>query len=181
MDGLRVFAAPGSTLGPAERREILCLCAAAFGASFDALFDLTGPEAVHILGRLDDGTLASHAVITKRHFIINGRLSLRAAYIDAAATRPGMQGAGRASKIMRAALAYAKPRFDIAGLSTFIPAFYGRFGFKPWEGPLGLLRDGEAIMTGDVEGVVMANVLKDGLPLTFKEELVAGWRPGGGW
>jgi len=181
MDALRVFAVKGSALGPDDRRAVLSVCAAAFGAPFDALFDLTGPDAIHILGKLGGKELVSHAVVTSRHFMINGRLSLRAAYIDAAATRPDVQGAGHGAMALRAALAYAGPRFDVAGLSTFIPKFYARFGFRRWEGPLGLLCGHKAVLCADVEGLVMVKPLAEGLRLTFREELVACWRPGGGW
>lgn len=168
------------------RQEVLTLCAAAFGEPFDALFSLLPPDGLHVLARLqspkdsDNGQLVGHAVATPRIFCVDGGEPVRAAYVDAVATLPGVQGSGVGSRVMRRLMDEASKDYRIGGLNTFIPDWYGRMGWDEWLGTYALDEDGE-ITPSYPEGHVMIYRFAHSPQLNRSGRLVATWRPGGGW
>ncbi len=168
------------SLSPEERTEIMHVCCEAFGGPFDELFDLVAPTGVHVLAHLDN-RLVSHAVITGRRFRIGGLPEMRAAYIDAVATLPGLQRRGYGSAVMRKTVEYASVEYDIAGLATVIDPWYGSLGWELWKGELGLDDANAITMTENLEERVMIHRLPATPAVDVHDRLIASWRPGGGW
>ena len=163
------------------KKEIITLCNSAFPEPFDNLMDFIPPEGIHVIGYTSDGKAATHALLTERKFSIGGRQPMKAAYIDAVATHPDFQGRGYGSLVMNEIMRIASENYDIGGLSTYIPQWYGKLGWKEWRGPLSLEQDGEIVPTLDVDGVVMVYVFEGNDLPDVTDTLTADWRPGGGW
>lgn len=163
------------------KKEIITLCNSAFPEPFDNLMDFIPPEGIHVIGYTPHRQAVTHALLTERRFTIGGRLPMKAAYIDAVATHPDYQGRGYGSLVMKEIMRIASEICDIGGLSTFVPQWYGKLGWKEWKGPLSLEKEGEIIPTLDVDGVVMVYIFEGTSPPDFNDTLTADWRPGGGW
>lgn len=170
------------------RRNVSTLCTAAFGDPYDALFDFLPADGLHILAYAHDGNgngrsegqLIGHAVATPRMFRIGATGHMRAAYVDAVATLPGLQGCGVGGRVMDRLMREAAREYHVAGLSTFIPTWYTRLGWQAWQGDLALVRD-EHVTASVAVGQVMVYAFDHTPALDVRDRLVASWRPGGGW
>jgi aminoglycoside 2'-N-acetyltransferase I len=164
---------------PKRYLEVLQLCERAYYEDDDVADHLREFEdSTHVLLINEDDRLVSHALWVERWLVHNtGRV--RSAYVELVATDPEQQRQGHASTVMRA-LGTAIAEFDIGALSPSDPAFYARFGWESWRGPLFEEReDGSA--RPSLDEVVM--VLKQaGRPsLDIDGALTAPWRPGEIW
>ncbi|MBK8049109.1 MAG: GNAT family N-acetyltransferase [Anaerolineales bacterium] len=161
-----------------QRTAIVDLCSAAHDEDFGLLFFFLPHDGQHFLG-LIDGVLVAHAVCTLRHFVVDGRIPLRAGYIDAVATMPGLQRRGYGSAVMRTAGEHIRTHYDIGGLSTSRPSFYRRLGWRRWRGFLAARTEqGLEPAAPRGEDVVMVLTSTSTPPLTLGEQLSVEWRPG---
>ena len=169
---------PARHLDPRKADEILALCSAAYEEDFRAYMDLfTDP--VHVLAE-EDGRLVSHALWIERVLEADHRLQLHTAYVEAVATLPEVQGRGYGSAVMRALGAAVQTGYDLAALSPSDPAFYARFGWELWQGPLLVRTDVGTEAAGeeaapDEEAMILRLPATPPLDLTWS--LSVEWRP----
>jgi aminoglycoside 2'-N-acetyltransferase I len=172
---LRIEILPAAFLDDELCAGIVELCEQAYEeplAGTIATFE--GPT--HVLGFLGD-ELVSHALWVPRE-LRHGSLPLRAAYVEAVATRPHLQGRGYASAVLRA-LAGHITGFDIGALSPSDAKYYERLGWELWRGPLFLRTEHGDEPTPDEEVMILR--LPGTPPLDTGGPLAAAWRPGDIW
>jgi len=86
------------------------------------------PERVRVA--LVDGVIVAHVVVLHRAAYV-GNLVVSVAAITAVATHPYYQKRGFGTKLMQDALRMIRQRgYDIAMLTTRVPGFFARFGFR---------------------------------------------------
>ncbi len=86
------------------------------------------PERVRV--GLVDGDVVSHVVILHRAAYV-GDLVISVAGVTAVATHPAHQGRGHGTRVMQDAVRLIRQRgYDLAMLTTRLPAFFARFGFR---------------------------------------------------
>jgi aminoglycoside 2'-N-acetyltransferase I len=177
---LEVVAA--EALDSRRRAEIVQLCEEAYHESFSRLFD-DFRRTSHVLARDQAGTLVSHAMWVTRWLLPHGQRPLRAAYVEAVATRPHRQRHGFGSAVMERLVAAVceDPAWELIALSPAVPEFYRRRGWESWLGPLGIRR-GEAIeMTPADELVMIHRTPRTPAVLVTTSLLTAEWRVGELW
>jgi predicted N-acetyltransferase YhbS len=162
-------------LSPAQYDEVVALCVRAYEEPFDELM-ATFPDATHVIGSLE-GRIVTHLLWVPRPLFYRDQ-TLRCAYLEAVATEPTLQGRGYASAVMRRAAAEISD-FDIGGLSPSDPAFYERFGWELWHGPLALRTEDGDEPTPDEEVMILR--LSRTPTLDLSEALATTWREGDIW
>ena len=177
---LRIEIVARQALTRARFREAVELCERAYGEEND-IDDLMREfeDATHVLLIDVRDRLVSHALWIER-WLIHGTGRVRTAYVELVATDPGRQGHGHASTIMRA-LGSAIASFDIGALSPSDPAFYARFGWETWRGPLFEQRQNGKFVPSPADEAVMVLQRSGGPQLDFDGRLTAPWRPGEIW
>ncbi len=166
-----------ASLSPDDRDALVVLCSAAYEEPFAPYLRDIGPG-VHLLGRVD-GVLVSHVMWVPRALYVDGVGTLRSAYVEAVATLPSAQGQGHASALMRVAPS-ALGAFDLAALSPSDHAWYARFGWESWQGPLSCLRDGVEEPTPD-EALMVLRLPRTPSWLDVRAAIACDWRPGEVW
>ena len=174
---LAIEVVDSKTIAESTLQEIRDLCTEAYREDFSHAFELLGPG-VHVIGRLD-GRLVSHAMWVDRALQVGGAASLRAAYVEAVATKPAFQRRGFGTNLMRH-LATAIGDYDIGALSPSDERFYARLGWEPWRGPLFIRTDAGLEPTPD-EGVMVLRLENTPADLDLDSPLAAEWRPGELW
>ena len=172
---LRIEILPAAFLDAKLCADIVELCEQAYEeplAGTLAAFE----NPTHVLGFLGD-ELASHALWLPRALRHQSRW-LRAAYIEAVATRPRLQGRGFGSAVLRAAAGHITS-FEIGALSPSDARYYERLGWERWRGPLLLSTDRGDEPTPDEEVMILR--LPGSPPLDLDGSLAATWRPGDIW
>ena len=167
-------------LTPARYREVVELCERAYAEDND-IADLIREfeDATHILLVGAHDRLVSHALWIER-WLIHGTGRVRSAYVELVATDPEHQRHGHASTVMRA-LGSAIASFDIGALSPSDPAFYARFGWELWRGPLFEQRQNGVSVPSPAEEDVMVLQQLGRPQLDLDGPLTAPWRPGEIW
>ena len=135
---LRLLTVPLADLTAADKEAIVRLCTEAHGTDFGSLFGFLDAS-THILG-YHGQTLVAHACFGDRWLEPAGCRRLIAAFVDAVAVAPGVQGQGIGSQVMRHLAAEIEDR-DLGALCTDRVTFYQRLGWEPWTGPLVNLPD----------------------------------------
>lgn len=177
MAGLVLAVAPAADLAPAQRAEIIALCARAYAEPFDDWFEVL-PGSTHVLARLD-GELVSHAAWVTRWLQPAGLPLLRTAYVEAVATAPERQGQGHATAVLRE-LAARITAFDLGALSPSDAAFYERLGWESWRGPTAIRLPGGGLLDTPGEDVMILR-LPATPALDLHARLTAEWRRGELW
>ncbi len=160
-----------------DRDALVGLCSEAYDEPFAQYFADIGPG-VHLLGRVD-GELVSHVMWVSRTLHVQGLGSLQTAYVEAVATLPAVQGRGYASALMRAAPDHLAA-FDLAALSPSDHAWYARFGWETWHGPLSCWHHGVEVATPDEELMVL-RLPHTPAALDVRAAIACDWRPGEVW
>lgn len=168
---------PADDLYDEERDELLALLSAAYEEDFAAYLNLL-PEPVHLIARVD-GRMVSHLCWVTRWLQVGDGPLLRTAYVEAVATLPACQGQGHASALL-AVLPPLIAAFDIAALSPSDSAFYARFGWQDWRGPL-LIRTDAGLVPPEEEESAMVLRLPRTPALDLDAPLSVEWRPGEVW
>jgi aminoglycoside 2'-N-acetyltransferase I len=174
---LALTLARAEALSPAQRAEIIALCARAFDEPFDVWFDVL-PGSTHVLGWVD-GVLVSHAAWVTRWLQPEGLPLLRTAYVEAVATAPEHQGKGHATAVLRD-LAARLGGYDLGGLSPSDAKFYARLGWESWCGPTAIRLPEGGLLDTPGEDVMILRL--PGSPaLDLDARLTAEWRRGELW
>ena len=166
-----------NTLPESTLQEIRDLCTEAYAEDFSHAFELLGPG-VHVIGRLD-GRIVSHAMWVDRALQVGHGATLRAAYVEAVATRPAFQRHGFGTELLRR-VAYEIRDYDLGALSPSDERFYARLGWEPWRGPL-FIRTASGLEATPDEGVMILRLEKTPADLDLDSSLSAEWRPGELW
>jgi aminoglycoside 2'-N-acetyltransferase I len=133
----------------------------------------------HLLAEIE-GRVVGHVAVVERSLEVDGR-PLRTGYVEAVATLPAWRGRGIATRLLGDAGVHIRAAFELGALSTGLPAFYERLGWRSWEGELAVrMADGQQSCDRDEEGV-MVLVTPATPPLTLRETLACEWRPGDAW
>ena len=182
MIPVRLEVVRAEALGDAVRAEIVNLCESAYGESFGRLFEEL-PDSVHVLARDEHGVLVSHAEWVTRWLQPAGHPILRTAYVEAVATRPGHQGQGLATAVLRRIneVVAADSSWDLAALSPSDPAFYARAGWELWQGPLAIRRGDRLEPTSPDERVMILRLPRTPATVVTTALLTAEWRVGELW
>jgi GNAT superfamily N-acetyltransferase len=80
--------------------------------------------------RREDGRIVGHVGVIELPLVVAGR-PVRVGSIHAVCTDPGRRRRGLGRALMDEALAWCDERYDTVVLTTEIPEFYTRFGFRP--------------------------------------------------
>jgi aminoglycoside 2'-N-acetyltransferase I len=177
----RVTVTTTEQLSASDRNAIIKVCVAATGEQdFQNLFSYVPSGGLHFLA-FQDGTLASHAMVTTRWLQPEHHSLLRTAYVDAVATRPDCQGRGHASAVMHELRRTIDAEYQIACLQTDEAAgFYARLGWQLWRGPLAG-RDGDALLPTPDEHGIMVLRLSRTPPLDLDSRLTIERQSGRIW
>jgi aminoglycoside 2'-N-acetyltransferase I len=177
---MRIEIAPRQALASARYCEIVKLCERAYGDD-DDIAGLVREFGIstHVLLIDAHERLISHALWIER-WLTHGGDRVRSAYVELVATDPEHQRQGHASAVMRA-LGNSIVSFDIGALSPSNPAFYARFGWETWRGPLMEQRPDGEILLSPAEEAVMILQRPGGPRLDLHGPLIAPWRPGDIW
>lgn len=167
-------------LTPTRFREAVQLCERAYGKDRDiAKLMREFEEATHVLLIDAHDCLISHALWVER-WLTHSAGRTRSAYVELVATDPDHQQQGHASTVMLA-LGSAIASFDIGALSPSDQAFYARFGWETWRGPLFERCPDGAIIPSPAEETVMVLQRRGEPELDLDGPLTAPWRPGEVW
>lgn len=168
----------GDALSPQRLEEITALCTRAYEEDFAPIMR-TFTGAVHVLA-LSDDRVVSHALWVERR-LEHHSCPLLTAYVEAVATEPALQGRGLSSAVMRKVgeAIVAEGTYELAALSPSEPAFYERFGWRVWRGPLFADAPAGREPTPDEEVMVLA--LPGAPAVNLDGDLVAPWREGDLW
>lgn len=170
-----VQAVSSTALGDAGLAELRGLLDAAFDGDFgedDFAHCLGG---VHLVMRAD-GLLVAHAAVVPRRLYV-GDAVLRCGYVEAVASRPGHRRRGLGARVMAAAGDVIGAAYEVGALSTGVPAFYERLGWRRWRGPAYVVRaDGGWERTPDEDDGVMVLGRPGSGPSVAVDE-----RPGDAW
>jgi aminoglycoside 2'-N-acetyltransferase I len=173
----RVALQASADLTPTTWASLIALCARAYEEPFAPYFDAIGPG-VHLLG-YDGETLLSHVMWVPRPLHVTGVGTLHTAYIEAVATLPEAQGHGYASALMREAATHLRS-FELAALSPSDHAWYARFGWETWHGPLSVRVEGREELSTDEELMVL-RLPRTPHTLDVHAPIACDWRPGEVW
>ncbi len=174
---LTIQTVPSASLSPVDRDALVALCTEAYEEPFAQYLEDIGPG-VHLLGFVED-TLVSHVMWVPRVLYAHGLGALDAAYVEAVATLPSAQGHGYASTLMRHVSAKLSD-FQLAALSPSDHAWYARFGWETWQGPLSVRQDGRDEPTPDEELMVL-RLPRTPQGLDVHAAIACDWRPGEVW
>lgn len=130
-------------------RELTALCGEAYEEDFSELMAGYGESAVHVIG-FEGETIASHGLWVPCR-VRAGERDLRAASVEALATRPSHQGRGLGGAVLRRIVDEAAGRgFELCLLWAFDVGWYERRGWELWRGPVAELgEEGLVPLTGD--------------------------------
>jgi aminoglycoside 2'-N-acetyltransferase I len=156
---------------------MLELCTEAYGEDFAPYLAVLS-DPVHVLAH-EGGLLVSHACWVTRWLQPGSGPLLRAAYVEAVATRPGFRKRGLASAVMQR-LVQEFAGYDIAALSPSDAGFYRRLGWERWRGPL-LVRTASGLKPSPDDEVCMIFRLAKSPELDLGAPLSIEWRPGEVW
>ena len=176
---MRIEIVARAALTPARYAEAVTLCDRAY-ADDDDIAEVMAEfaDATHVM-LLDPGDrLVSHALWVERT-LVNGTARLRCAYVELVATDPDHRLRGYASTVMHA-LGDAIAGFDMGALSPSDPAFYARFGWATWRGPL-FERDRDGRTTRSPADETVMVFPRRGAALDLDGPLTAPWRRGEIW
>ena len=137
---------PSSQMTATQANEVIALCSEVFQLDYAYYMNLC-PNRVHVLGYVD-GRLVSHALWLDRPLRIGEGPWFVSAYVEGVATHANCQERGYGSAVMRRLQAEIAG-YDLGALSPAVPEWYGRLGWEQWQGPLLILKDGQALATPD--------------------------------
>jgi aminoglycoside 2'-N-acetyltransferase I len=170
--GLTLAVARANDLTPAQRAEIIALCARAYAEPFDEWFDVL-PGSTHVCARVGR-ELVSHAAWVTRWLQPEGLPLLRTAYVEAVATAPEHQHQGFASAVLRE-LAANIADYDLGSLSPSDAAFYERLGWESWRGPTAIRLPEGGLLDTTGEDVMILRLFRTPA-LDLNSRLTAEWR-----
>jgi aminoglycoside 2'-N-acetyltransferase I len=174
---LQIDVVPGENISADQRSRIIDLCNRAFNEDMEGEF-ASFPDPTHILGFVGS-KLISHALWVTRWLQVGTGPILRTAYVEAVATEREFRGRGYASALMKRLLEEIQS-YELGALSPFSVAFYERFGWELWRGPL-YVRTERGVVRSFRDGDVLILRLKNTPSLDLYTSLSVEWREGEIW
>lgn len=162
-------------LDPATLDELRALLDAAFEGGFDDNDFDHGLGGTHLLVEADRHPLA-HASVVSRRLYVADRV-LRCGYVESVATQPSHQGRGLGRAVMGAAADVVRSGFEIGALSTGVPGFYEKLGWRLWLGPVHVVVDGAWVPADDC--VMVLDVGTE--PIDVRAPIAVDRRAGDSW
>jgi aminoglycoside 2'-N-acetyltransferase I len=167
----------GKLISESLKKEIVSLCNSAYEEDMEPLLE-TFVDATHILGYFD-GVLVSHALWVTRYLQAGTDPIMQTAYVEAVATDANYRNRGFAASVMKHLIGEIQD-YDLAALSPFSVAYYGRLGWELWQGPLLIRTKHELLPSPDNEEVMIFRLPKTP-SLDLNASLSAEWREGELW
>ena len=133
---------------------------------------------VRFVGKLS-GEIVAHGAVVPRDFSINGQ-STRVGYLEGIAISPRLHGQGFGSQLLTEISEYCRSNFELSMLSTDEFNFYGKFGWRQFQGKSGVIRDGHVTMTPEEDEGLMYLFGKSS-PVINIQTAYCDWRPGDVW
>jgi len=129
-DATGVEIIPRGDPGAPDERELRDWLVAAYAGDF------TGEDWAHTLDAQrvllrDERGIVGHAAVVPRIMVCDGH-ALRAAYVEAVATRADQRRRGNANRVMRILGEIIVADYDIGVLSTGVHPLYMRLGWERW-------------------------------------------------
>ena len=156
-------------------------------ALLDDVFDgeLTDEDWEHCQGGLhalayDGDELVGHAAVVQRRLAYEG-YALRTGYVEGVGVSKAHRRRGHADALMAALERVIAAAYDVGALGATDMAlpFYGRRGWRAWEGPLSILTPDGIVPTPEEHGSILVFTTS---PLDLTRPLLcADWRPGDVW
>ena len=183
MTDRRISVTQTDDLDPDRAAELVALCEAAFAEPFATAWERVGPG-LHVVAEVG-GRAVSHAVIVDRRLYQGHEadLAVDVGYVEHVATRPDAQGQGHATAVMRQVGQIIGDEYALGGLATGSNAFYERFGWETWRGPVGVrMPDGERVRSPQEDGHVMVlRTPRSPASLSTDAPIYVDWRPDEPW
>jgi aminoglycoside 2'-N-acetyltransferase I len=126
------------------------------------------------------GEIVAHASVVERELHV-GEQPVRTGYVEAVATQPRLQGLGLGTIVMAEVGRYISENFELGALGTGSHHFYGRLGWRAWQGPTYVRTSEGLIPTPDDNGYVLVLVTPTSPPLDMAAAISCEWRPGDAW
>lgn len=174
---------PTTGLTTDERTEIRALLDGAFGEDDEERF--TDDDWEHALGGVHfilvrDGRIVTHASVVERTLAIDGR-SVQTGYVEAVATATGHEGQGFGSLVIEDVDRYIDDRYELGALGTGRHAFYGRLGWRTWQGRSAVREPGGDRPTPDDDGYIMVLRTRRSPAFELTGTISCDVRPGDVW
>jgi aminoglycoside 2'-N-acetyltransferase I len=180
--GVRVRRCHTGELAPAAIEAIRAILRAAFAPDGEGFTDEDWAHSVggaHFVAELD-GEIVTHASVVERVLHTGGH-DLGTGYVEAVATDPRHEGRGFGSSVMRAANAHILESYELGGLSTGVPGFYERLGWRRWIGPTFVLTEQGPVPTPDDDGGILYLPTPRSPALDPSLPIGCDWRAGDVW
>lgn len=173
------WSAATSELDDARVAQLRNLCDAAFAGRFDDDDFEHAKGGLH-LGVDVEGTPVGHAAIVTRVLYVAER-SFTCGYVEAFAVHPELQRRGVGTRILARVNQEIRAGFEVGALSTSASGFYARGGWRTWEGPTYVVREGVFDRTPAEDGGVMVLTARDAPALDLGERIAVDARSGDDW
>jgi aminoglycoside 2'-N-acetyltransferase I len=134
---------------------------------------------VHFVLDVADAIVA-HAAVVERELQVDGR-PVRTGYVEAVATRPGLQRTGLGTLVMRDVNRYIDEHYELGALGTSSHGFYHRLGWQTWRGPTAVRTDSGLRPTPEEDGYILVLLTGTSPPLDLGASISCEWRPGDVW
>lgn len=165
-------------LGADEEADVRALLDRSFGGDFEETDWAHTVHGVYYLLRID-GRIVAHAAVVARTIWVD-ETRFRAAYIEAVAVDPGLQGRGLGTQVMRA-IEPELDAFDLGVLSTGEHAFYERLGWERWKGPTWVRSTEGDVRTPDEDNGIMIRRTPKTARLSVSSAIMCEARAGDDW
>jgi aminoglycoside 2'-N-acetyltransferase I len=170
-------------LDPAEVEAIRRILRDAFGDDLEASFtELDWDHAlggIHVVGDID-GRIVAHASVVARELRVAGR-PIATGYVEAVAVRPGEQGRGVGTAVMRDVGAIIDRGYEMGALGTGEHGFYERLGWRTWRGPSSVRTASGDTPTPQDDGNILVLATTASPSLDLDAPISCDWRPGDAW
>lgn len=169
---------PTTDLTAGDLTELRRLMDLAFEGDFDDNDWDHALGGTHSILRLD-GRIVAHASAVPRRLRAGDR-SLAAAYVEAVAVLPELQGRGYGTQVMGAIMPVVDAS-ELGALGTGAFGFYERLGWQRWLGTTWVLRPEGRVRTPDDDACVMVRRTPRTRHIDLRGELTCDDRPGDVW
>jgi aminoglycoside 2'-N-acetyltransferase I len=127
------------------------------------------------------GRMLAHASVVERTIELGGR-ALGTGYVEAVGVDPACWRSGLGTRVMAAASAHIRDRFELGCLGTGDHGFYERLGWERWRGPSFVrLPDGRLERSEEDDEGIMVLRTPSTPAVDLHDRIVCAWRPGDSW
>ncbi len=133
----------------------------------------------HFLAEVD-GEIVSHASVVERTLHV-ADVAILTGYVEAVATRPGLQGRGYGTAVMRRVGDLMRNGYELGALGTGSHGFYERLGWRAWRGPSSVRTEAGDNRTPQDDGYIMVLTTPSTPSIDVDLPICCEWRPGDVW